>query len=557
MPEAPSFEKRLSEGVDRFVLWLEKDRFSLFFMFGSVLVLATIRDLLEYFLLDQPFVTTPHPWIYSIAHHVSFYAVVFLGLIFLLTAFSGRGFRKCTNFVFMFYWIIAFPPIIDHFIGGLNQNYAYFSITDFINAILHFSGEGFHIGQALEVVVILFAMFAYTIWTQRASLGTVMGRGKAGLRVFFLIFFTFASMFIIATPATFLPVGFVDGLPVFPAFDLTRYYQFHLFLVLYYLVAGSVLSLAVYYFAMKRSFKDVVRSMRPMQSVFFAAIVGAGLVTGWKESYSLDLVTNIFDSPYWVNLSFVGIAIIAALAAWQVGTIWNDLSDSASDERRPGRLIASGKVASGSLWQISLVLSAISVLLSFLLSLIQGVIILAILLLAYAYSFKPIRFKEKLLSPLLMGLGTFLAYLYGYLTPYSVVQKLTEGGIYMPFLTGDVPTPVLTSAGFLLGVFMFVGLVIGSMVMDLDGYEEDRRAGVRTIFTAWGREKGIRAVSVLVLLGSLTPLVLFHSYLDLVVFPVLGLASALMFSRSMSSRPVLLLAFVGLLYAALRYLALI
>ncbi|HXZ24383.1 MAG TPA: hypothetical protein VEH08_06570, partial [Methanomassiliicoccales archaeon] len=170
MPEAPSFEKRLSEGVDRFVLWLEKDRFSLFFMFASVLVLATIRDLLEYFLLDQPFVTTPHPWIYSIAHHVSFYAVVFLGLIFLLTAFSGRGFRKCTNFVFTFYWIIVLPPILDHFIGGLNQNYAYFSITDFINAILHFSGEGFHIGQALEVVVILFAMFAYTIWTVRASL---------------------------------------------------------------------------------------------------------------------------------------------------------------------------------------------------------------------------------------------------------------------------------------------------------------------------------------------------------------------------------------------------
>jgi 4-hydroxybenzoate polyprenyltransferase len=364
-------------------------------------------------------------------------------------------------------------------------------------------------------------------------------------------------MFIIATPGTFLPVGYVNGLPAFPAFDYTRYYQFHLFLLLYYLVAGGALALAIYYFAMKRVFKNVIRSMRPIQSIFFVAIVGAGLVTGWETSFSLDLVTNVFVSPYWVNLSFAGIAMISALAAWQVSTMWNDLSDSASDERRPDRLIVSGKVAAGPLWQISLVLAAISILLSFLLSLAQGAIIIVILVLAYVYSFPPVRFKEDLLSPVLMGLGTFLAYLYGYLTPYSVVEKLTQGGIYMPHLTGDVPIPVLTPDGFMLGAFMFLGLVIGSMITDLDGFEEDRRAKVRTVYTVLGRERGIRLVSLLIFFGALTPLVLFHSYADLVIFPALGAASAFVFSRGTTSKPVLVLAMVGLLYAAARYLTLI
>ncbi|MDD1769773.1 MAG: hypothetical protein LUO79_01685, partial [Methanomassiliicoccales archaeon] len=281
MAEKTDLATRFTERVDRFVTWLEKDRLSIVAIFVYVIIVATIRDLLEYLLLDQAFVTTPHPWIFSIAHHVSFYIVVFLGLIFLLSAFSGRGVRRVTNFVVMFWWIIILPPLIDHYIGGLNTNYAYFSITDFINAFFHFSGETFHIGQATEVIVILFALFAYTIWTQKELWHSIRDRGLLALRVGFLVFFTFLSMFIIATPATFLPVGFVGTIPEFPAFDLTRYYQYPLFLMVYYLVAGIIISLAIYYFAMKSTFGNVLRSMRPAQTLFFGAVVAAGIVTGW------------------------------------------------------------------------------------------------------------------------------------------------------------------------------------------------------------------------------------------------------------------------------------
>ncbi|HVO77270.1 MAG TPA: UbiA family prenyltransferase, partial [Methanomassiliicoccales archaeon] len=487
MAEDAGLSTRITERIDRFVAWLEKDRLSIVAIFFYVLAVAVIRDLLEYFLLDQTFVTTAHPWIFSIAHHVSFYVVIFLGLIFLLTAFSGRSARKCTNFVVMFWWIIILPPIIDHFIFGLNTNYAYFSITDFINAFFHFSGETFHPGQAMEVIVILFALFAYTIWTQRASWYSIKGRGLLALRVVFLVFFTILAMFIMATPATFLPVGFVDGSSQFPAYDLTRYYQYHLFLLGYYLIAGIVISLAIYYFAMKGNFRNVVRSMRPAQSLFFGAIVAAGIVTGWTLDSGLDLVTKIFQYPFYVNLPFFGIAIIAALVGWQVSTIWNDLSDARYDERRPGRLIASGTLPPRYLAEFSVVLASITLMLSALLSLLQLLIMVAILVLAFAYSFRPIRFKTHLLSPLMIGLGTFLAFLYGYLTPYSEVASYVQSGQTFYYVTGLVFEPKLVPEGFAIAFLMFLGLVIGSMVMDVRGYDEDRAAGVKTIYTVAGK----------------------------------------------------------------------
>ena len=104
---------------------------------------------------------------------------------------------------------------------------------------------------------------------------------------------------------------------------------------------------------------------------------------------------------------------------------------------------------------------------------------------------------------------------------------------------------------------MFLGLVIGSIVTDADGYEEDRAGGIRTVYTVFGLEKGASYVSVMIFLASLTPLALFSSAIDAAVFPILGAAAALRFRRVRSSREVMVLAMAGLIYAALRFLSLI
>lgn len=549
-----SFQRRAVEGLDRLLAWLERDRLPLFLIFLYVLAVGTVRDLVEYYLLDQEFVTSSHPWIFSIAHHMAFYVVVFMGLVFLLTAFSGRGVRRSINYVSMFYWIIVLPPVIDHFLFGLSQNYAYFSITDFINALFGFSGEKFHPGQALEVGVVIFALIAYGVWTNRRMLFSVRDRAITFARIGLLVIFTFIALFIAATPASFLPV-----IPEqFPNFDSVRYYQYHLFFFVYYLVAAVVLALAITYLSIKASFTNVLRSMRPAQTIFFAAIVAAGVVTGWRSAGSLNLVTRIAETPYWVNLAFVGVSLMAAVMAWQASTIWNDISDRDSDSKeRRDRTLASGTFSPGALWQISAILAVSSLACSALLSWQLAVVIGTIILLSLLYSFKPIRFKDHILSPALIGIGAYLALTFGSLTPFSEVVVLPSTGVDIAFLSGNIIAPALTMESFLLGFFMFLGLVVGSMVTDVDGYEEDLKAGVRTIYTMQGKDKGIRIISALVLLVSLCPLILFNSPIDLLVFVILGLVATMAFLKSRRSRPVMLLAMMGLAYAALRYLSLL
>lgn len=218
-----------------------------------------------------------------------------------------------------------------------------------------------------------------------------------------------------------------------------------------------------------------------------------------------------------------------------------------------GRIIARSETARSYLRQISVVLLVVSLSLAALISWTQFLILIVLYFMSFIYSFPPIRFKRYLMSPLLIGLGTFFAFIYGALTPYSEININYVGPNPLVFLTGTVIQPDLPIGTFLLGFYMFVGLVIGSMVTDIDGYEEDRISGVKTIYTKYGLKTGTKYVSALVLLSALTPLAIMSRPLDLLIFPALGAIAAYLMYRQSSSHPVMALAIVGLIYSALRY----
>jgi 4-hydroxybenzoate polyprenyltransferase len=548
---------KFSNKGDRLIAFLEKERLPVIGIFIYVILLALGRDLSEYYLLDANFVNTVHPWIFSIAHHVSFYVVVFLGLVLLLTAFSGRGFRRSLNLVTNIYWLILIPPFLDHFVFGLNESYAYFSWTEFVNAFLHFQGRTFHPGQGLEIVAFLFALFAYTIWTQRNNLFYIRERAVTLLRVFFLVIFTIISMFIIATPGAYLPVGNTNGVPTFPYFDQTKYFQFHMFLVMYYLMAGLLLVTVIAYMAMRGSFRRQIASMRPFQTLLFGMIVAGGMVVGWR-TVDPDLVMSIIQTPYWVNFTYVILSIASALLAWQVSTIWNDIADSKFDDpSKTWRTIASGTVDRGTMLQGSIVMMLVALIVAFLMSFPEFLILAGVFALSYLYSFKPVRFKDQMMSPALIGMGAALAFFYGYLTPYTVVVTQYQYDLPVHYLTGDNGVAPLGLTAFMIGAVIFLGLVIGSMVTDVSGYEEDRKAKVRTVYTLFGLDRGAALVSVLIMAASTTPLILFSNAFDVLVFPALGILAALTFYQYRNPRAVMLIALIGFVYATLRYLGML
>jgi len=544
------FERR----VDSLQAFLERDRLNLWQTFLYVLMVALARDLSEYYLLDEAFVSTSHPWIFSIAHHVAFFVLTYLGLVLILKVFSGSGLRRCINYTNWYYWIILLPPFIDRFLFGQETNYAYFSWTDFLAAFFLMEGDSFHLGQAVEVLVVLFTLFAYVVWTHRDEVRDLQGRGLLAIRLALMALFTVAAMFTLGTPGAYMPVGAEGGVPVFPNFDSTKYVQHHLFIFAYYYLMAAVLVLALSFIALRGRFRRELSALRPFQTAFFAGIVLAGVAMAWQGWGEPALVTRILDRPYWVNLAYAVPAVLSAVLAWQASVIWNDLSDRGFDSpSKGGRVLASGLLPVNIAREASVVLAFTALAVSLLLSSQQFIIMSGILTLAFVYSFPPVRFKNALLSPLLMGAGTFLAFLYGASTPFSVVDYVSE----VPYLSGAVAYPSVYLDVLLVGMFMFIGLVIGSIVTDVDGYEEDRAGGVRTVYTVFGLEKGASYVSVMIFLASLTPLALFSSAIDAAVFPILGAAAALRFRRVRSSREVMVLAMAGLIYAALRFLSLI
>ena len=157
------------------------------------------------------------------------------------------------------------------------MNYSYASATDFLNALVHFSGSSFNPGQAMEIAVVLAVIFGYTIWQVRGQLDTVLGRTLALVRVSAVVFFSFLTMFILATPGAYLPVGFEGSVAMFPNFDSTRYVQFHQLLTAYYVVIGCVLLLLLGMLSLGRELIAYLCSLRPAQTFFFGGIARWGV----------------------------------------------------------------------------------------------------------------------------------------------------------------------------------------------------------------------------------------------------------------------------------------
>lgn len=550
-----SLGDRAAYRLDSSFLFLERRRLSILGLFVYLLVISVVRDLSEMYLLDHEFIISGAPWIYSVSHHVAFYFVTFLGLVLLLTAFSGERWDKCTKYLASIYWLILLPPWLDRLVFGSEVSYSYFDATGFLNYLLNFSGDQFHPGQALEILAVLGLMVAFVLWKRRDEVGTVRGRAFLFIRLALMLSFALAAMFFMATPGAYLPVGSAGGVPVFPNFAATRYVQFHLFIYAYYLLLGVVLLFALGFLAMKGKLPGMVKRTRPAQSFFFLGIATAGMAYGWATAGGTEYVLSVLDRPYWINLSALFMALTAAYLTWQVSALWNDVADWKSDSpQRPDRVLAGGLFRSRDFMEASVVLSAVAVFTAYLLSLTSAVLLLMILALSYIYSFPPFRLKRHILSSVLIGAGAALVLMYGATVPLSDIIVLNIVG---PQPTGAFIYPTLSPFIFLLSSLAIMGLVVGSMVTDIEGFEEDRVGKVRTIYTALGFQRGLTAVSALVFAASLMTFLLFNRPEDILIFSAMGAVAAYGFYRTRRSRTVLVIAALGMVYGAFRFVQLV
>lgn len=246
--------------------------------------------------------------------------------------------------------------------------------------------------------------------------------------------------------------------------------------------------------------KDLFKTIRLPQSIFFIIFTLIGIA-----------VSDIYDTYY------VILKILIIFFLWQYTVIVNRIYDE--------------KITGKKDFFVALLLLAGSLILSFISGIVFLILSALYIIAGTAYSVPPFRMRNYTFSTLFIGIGSVLAFLIGYYANFST-----------PF----------TYQILIYCIMIFIATSLGSAIKDLKDYEKDKEDGIRNIFTVFGPKRGKRISYILLLITFLVPSLLFSLPADVLVFMVLGLISVWIFMKFEDFRPVMLLAFLVLLYCVLR-----
>jgi len=213
-------------------------------------------------------------------------------------------------------------------------------------------------------------------------------------------------------------------------------------------------------------------------------------------------------------------SIFIVYLVWQVATVFDHISDGDSKTE------LSGYLGYGELVAVMAVFAAIPF--------GPEPLLLAFLAACLAVGYPTLRRRHWLLSGLIIGASTCLAFLFGTLVRFSSPSS---------------PQPV-----GLIALAIFVIFSGGSLLKDITDVERDKRFGIRTIFTRFETRIALPVVASFVAIGFVLPAVFLHTLVDRALFLAMGIASwvLIILAKDRSYKPVLILYFVEGMWVFIR-----
>jgi hypothetical protein len=370
--------------------------------------------------------------------------------------------------------IILMPPIVDYYILGQPVIYNFFTseLYQQTRGPLEYLAV-LSPGIKLEMILIAASTFVYLVWRSRSVL-----RSAAAIAAVILVFST------VSTPAlaSRLNLGFSQP-QLFAAYLVITY----LLIILDFGLANPGMS------------GTIVKRIR-VRGIHFPAMALFGSFLAYPS-----ILGSMIPEDF-------GLLIASALIVylvWQVATVFDDISDG--DEKTE----LSGYLAYGTLTTLMAALAAIP------LGPMPWLLTLVAVCLAVLYP--PLRRKHWVLSGLIIGASSCIAFLFGVSTPLS--------------------SPSSSEPLWPIALTIFVLFSGGSLLKDAANVEGDRRSGIQTIFTRYDANVVLPVVATFVAAGFVLPAVFLSDLLDLVLFLVMGVGVwvLIVLMRSRSYKPVLLL----------------
>ncbi len=274
---------------------------------------------------------------------------------------------------------------------------------------------------------------------------------------------------------------------------------------------------------MLRKLNIIFEVARLRGTINFMVIVGMGMLMAGRLS--------MINYP---DILYIILAEIAIILGWVISILVNDVYDldidklSNSSKNRP---LVTGYAKKSQYLQLSVLLSAIILYISYFLGRFVPILIIANLIVITVYSKPPFRFRNNIfLGPILIGFAALTVYLVGYFTG-NFTQDTTV-------------KPVAFRVGVLVLVYTSL-IIIGK---DYKDYEGDRKNNVKTIFTVFGINKGKKIASTVMFFTFCTGVIVLHHPLDLLIFLFFGFIAAYDFKINANFDRIFILSLLWLMY---------
>jgi 4-hydroxybenzoate polyprenyltransferase len=466
---------RATETVERTDL---DARLAILFVLGA----AILREFLEQAFFEKAIYPFPF-W-----HHLAFYGFVFIAGTLIVSGIARLDIAKVSKVSALGFGLVIFPPLVDRFLFLQSSPYAYALPQDLGKNLPTFflSGREAGFGVLLEIATILLLASIYVFLKTHSWVRSAL---------------TALSLYIMISLAV-TPRLFLFFLPPSsdPGFQRWHHLIFFAFYFLLSLAAG-VLFISRFNRALPRAIWKEAWSFRTFHFVVMAA---AGIF--WRGALKPGILSDLL---------FILCCFMLMIFLWLSAVLINNCHDVSIDRiSHPRRPLVTGMASSREYRVLSFALGLLALVLALLLGAVPMLLTLLALLGSWAYSAPPLRLRTRLLSTVIIGGGSAIAFFIGY------------------FGRTRVKEPALDSRTLSLSLVIFAALSLGPLVKDLKDCQGDRQAGVRTFFTIYGIPKGMKIVSSLLGISLITPILLFHELRDIVFFGcIAGLSGWLFYKR--------------------------
>jgi len=455
------------------------------------------------------------------------FSILYFFMLAIIHSLSDNGsISKSVISLSLIFWLIAISPLITCLLGGTISYLNLMGLSSMIELLL-FNND---INNGLLVIYLLISLNG-TFIVKKSNKGNL----SSPISCLSGIFFSF--------------IGFIG---IFSQYNITGIkstdfsslvYDKHLgLLLLILLIQLSVIILMIMFVWKEDLLKNFIFNLKIFRTLHFISMTVIGFVVlSQVNNYTVE-ITNLW------NLIFIFLPAVCMIFTWQFTATVNDIYDVDIDRVvHPDRPLVTGKIDPTTYRNIAVAFAVTSSLISLYLGIFMLLLNLTFVLAAILYSKPPIRLKERVYGYVCVGYASVVAFFFGM---YSYIYWSISIENSRWFLFRGVPFYDEVAS---ISLIIFVALSVSPYINALSDYDGDKESGVKNIYTIYGREKGKKVVTVLIVFLFLSPLFLFPNLFDLIIFIPFSLISAYTYYVYEDHRPIFILYFVIVLYSVMRY----